>query len=140
MAYLVCAQVPAPANELLPRLLVAVASAALAWLLTMSGWAFRHLAGNRSGDLFKQLPRTPLLRPNAFRDAQVWLTILQNLVGVLAAGSRLLRESATPVGPWSAWSRCCSCSRRGQARLTRCVLTRCALTASEVHRFLSASP
>ena len=85
-AYLVCAQVPAPANELLPRLLVAVASAALAWLLTMSGWAFRRLAGDRSGDLFKQLPRTPLLRPTAFRDAQVWLTILQNLIGVLAAG------------------------------------------------------
>ncbi|WP_241979153.1 MULTISPECIES: FUSC family protein [Cryobacterium] len=89
-AYLVCAQVPAPAHELLPRLLVAVASAALAWLLTMSGWAARRLAGDRFGDLFKQLPRMPLLRPAAFRDAQVWFTILQNLVGVLLAGGLAL--------------------------------------------------
>ncbi|TFC35492.1 FUSC family protein [Cryobacterium sp. TMT2-42-4] len=89
-AYLVCAQVPAPVDEMLPRLLVAVASAALAWLLTMSGWAFRRLAGDRFGDLFKELPRTPLLRPAAFRDVQVWLTILQNLVGVLLAGGLAL--------------------------------------------------
>ena len=89
-AYLVCAQVPAPEDEVLPRLLVAVASAALAWLLTMSGWAARRLAGDRSGDLFKELPRTPLLRPAAYRDAQVWLTILQNLVGVLLAGGLAL--------------------------------------------------
>ncbi|TFD32620.1 FUSC family protein [Cryobacterium cryoconiti] len=89
-AYLVCAQVPAPANEVLPRLLVAVASAALAWLLTMSGWAARRLAGDRSGDLFKQLPRTPVLRPAAYRDGQVWFTILQNLVGVLIAGGLAL--------------------------------------------------
>ena len=89
-AYLVCAQVPAPADEMLPRLLVAVASAALAWLLTMSGWAFRRLAGDRSGTLFKELPRTPQLRPAAFRDAQVWVTILQNLVGVLLAGGLAL--------------------------------------------------
>ena len=89
-AYLVCAQVPAPANEVLPRLLVAVASAALAWLLTMSGWAFRRLAGHRSEDLFKRLPRTPLLLPAAYRDAQVWFTILQNLVGVLLAGGLAL--------------------------------------------------
>ena len=89
-AYLVCAQVAVPENELLPRLLVAVASAALAWLLTMSGWAARRLAGHRSDDLFKLLPRTPLLRPAAYREAQVWFTVLQNLVGVLLAGGLAL--------------------------------------------------
>ncbi|WP_244285305.1 FUSC family protein [Cryobacterium shii] len=86
-AYLVCAQIPTPAAEVVPRLLVGVAAAAFAWLLTMSGWWFRRLAGDRSTDLFKLLPREPLLRPAAVRDPQVWFTIAQNAAGVLLAGA-----------------------------------------------------
>jgi uncharacterized membrane protein YccC len=85
-AYVVCAQVPTPAAEVLPRMLVGVAAAAFAWVLTMSGWAIRRAAGDRSADFFKQLPRSSGVRPAAYRDGQVWLTIAQNVVGVLAAG------------------------------------------------------
>ncbi len=85
-AYAVCAQVPTPPGEAAVRLLVAVGAAAFAWLLTMSGWAVRRLAGDRSNDLFKPLPRRPRLHPAAYRDPQVWSTIAQNVVGALAAG------------------------------------------------------
>lgn len=85
-AYAVCAQVPTPPGEVGVRLLVAGGAAAFAWLLTMSGWAVRRLAGDRSHDLFKPLPRRPRLHAAAYRDRQVWFTIAQNVVGVLAAG------------------------------------------------------
>ena len=85
-AYAVCAQVPTPPEEIVVRLLVAVGAAAFAWLLTMSGWAVRRLAGDRSNDLFKPLPRRPRLHPAAYRDGQVWFTIAQNVVGALVAG------------------------------------------------------
>ncbi|WP_241977038.1 FUSC family protein [Cryobacterium sp. Sr8] len=85
-AYLVCAEVPTPADEVWPRMLLAAAAAAFAWLLVMSGWVIRRLAGDRSTDLFKRLPREGRLHSAAYRDRQVWLTIAQNLVGVLAAG------------------------------------------------------
>ncbi|MEC5152300.1 FUSC family protein [Cryobacterium sp. GrIS_2_6] len=85
-AFAVCAQVPTPAAEFGPRLLVAVCGAAFAWLLTMSGWTLRRLSGDRSAVLFKGLPRRPRLWPRAVTDPQVWLTILQNVAGVLIAG------------------------------------------------------
>ena len=70
------------------------------------------------------------------------LTILQNLVGVLAAGRLAL---AAGIGPpyWAVVGVVAVLlvlAARGQARLTECVLTRCALTTPEVHRLLSASP
>jgi uncharacterized membrane protein YccC len=85
-AYAVCAQLPTPTAEAGPRMLVGVSAAAFAWLLTMSGWGLRRLAGDHSSELFKALPREALVRPKAYRDPQVWLTIAQNVVGVLLAG------------------------------------------------------
>ncbi|WP_241983341.1 FUSC family protein [Cryobacterium tagatosivorans] len=85
-AYLVCAEVPTPADEVWPRMLLAAGATAFAWLLVMSGWVLRRLAGDRSADLFKRLPREAGLHAAAYRDPQVWLTIAENVVGVLAAG------------------------------------------------------
>jgi hypothetical protein len=85
-AYMVCAQAPTPSHEFGVRLLVGVVVAAFAWLLTMSGWALRRLAGDRSSELFKNLPKKSVPRPAAWRSTLVWLTISRNVVGVLIAG------------------------------------------------------
>ena len=89
-AYLVCAEVPTAPGEAWPRMLLATLAAAFAWLLVMSGWALRRLAGDRSSELFKGLPRESPLHTAAIRDRQVWRTIAQNVVGVLAAGGLAL--------------------------------------------------
>jgi hypothetical protein len=85
-AYAVCAQVPTPADEFFTRVLVGAIVAVFAWLLTMSGWSLRQLAGDHSSELFKLLPRQTSPRPTAWRSPKVWLTILQTVVGVLVAG------------------------------------------------------
>ncbi|TFD87923.1 FUSC family protein [Cryobacterium serini] len=85
--YAVIAQLPTPGDEFWPRLTVAVASAAFAWLLTMSGWLLRRVAGRREPDLYKNLVHGALTRPAAIRDRRVWVSIAQNVVGALAAGS-----------------------------------------------------
>lgn len=86
-AYTVCAQVPTRADDVGLLLAVAAASAAFAWLLTMSGWALRRLVGERSADWFKGLPRGGAVNRRAYRDPEVWRTIAQNVVGVLIAGT-----------------------------------------------------
>lgn len=88
--YAVIAQLPTPGDEFWPRLLVAVVCAVFAWLLTMSGWLLRRVAGRREPDLYKNLRRGALVRPAAIRDRQVWISIAQNVVGGLAAGSLAL--------------------------------------------------
>jgi flagellar biosynthesis protein FliQ len=85
-AYAVCAQAPTPADEFITRVLVGAIIAVFAWLLTMSGWALRQLAGDHTSELFKVLPRQTSARPRAWRSPRVWLTILQTVVGVLVAG------------------------------------------------------
>jgi len=90
-ALLVCAAVPTPAADALPRIGLAAATAVFAWLLTMSGWAIRRLPGlphralGRAG-LVNELRRRPGLDLAALRDPRVWLTVAQNVVGVLLAG------------------------------------------------------
>ncbi|TFD59978.1 FUSC family protein [Cryobacterium suzukii] len=88
--YAVIAQLPTPGDEFWPRLTVAVASAAFAWLLTMSGWLLRRVAGRRGPDLYKNLVHGALTRPAAIRDRRVWVSVAQNVVGALAAGSLAL--------------------------------------------------
>ncbi|TFB73786.1 FUSC family protein [Cryobacterium glaciale] len=88
--YAVIAQLPTPGDEFWLRLLVAVAAAVFAWLLTMSGWLLRRVAGRREPELYKNLLRGALVRPDAIRDRQVWISIAQNVVGALAAGSLAL--------------------------------------------------
>lgn len=90
-ALLVCAAVPTRAEDALPRIGLAAASAAFAWLLTMSGWAIRRIPGVSRGllartGLINDLRRRPALDVGAFRDPRVWLTVAQNVVGVLLAG------------------------------------------------------
>nr|WP_052542721.1 FUSC family protein [Cryobacterium roopkundense] len=84
--YAVVAQVPTPGEEFWPRLLVAVAAAACAWSLTISGWLLRRLAGERSPALYKNLLRGGGVSSRAWRDPQVWLSVAQNVVGALLAG------------------------------------------------------
>jgi hypothetical protein len=86
-AYTVCAQVPTRAGDVGLLLAVAAASAAFAWLLTMSGWALRRVVGQRSTDWFKGLPRRGPVNARAYRDVEVWRTIGQNVAGVLIAGA-----------------------------------------------------
>lgn len=90
-ALLVCAAVPTPAGEALARLGIAAASAVFAWLLTMSGWAIRRLPGVEGGVLARwglvtELRRRPALDLAALRDPRVWLTVAQNVLGVVVAG------------------------------------------------------
>ena len=85
-ALLVCAAVPTPAAEVPLRLGIAVAAAAFSWLLTMSGWALRRVVPVPRRALLKQLRRRPFLDRRAFRDPRVWLTVGQNVAGVLIAG------------------------------------------------------
>ncbi|WP_022885977.1 FUSC family protein [Glaciibacter superstes] len=85
-AYLVCSQSPTPADEAWLRLLVGVIAAMFAWVLTMSGWLLRRVAGTKRAELFKKLPRRSSVRRAAWRDSRVWLAIAQNIVGVLIAG------------------------------------------------------
>jgi uncharacterized membrane protein YccC len=68
------------------RLGIAVAAAAFSWLLTMSGWALRRVVPVPRRALLKQLRRRPSLDRRAFRDPRVWLTVGQNVAGVLIAG------------------------------------------------------
>jgi hypothetical protein len=85
-ALLVCAAVPTPVAEVPLRLGIAVAVAGFAWLLTMSGWALRRVVPVARRTLLKQLRRRPALNGSAFRDPHVWLTVGQNVLGVLIAG------------------------------------------------------
>src|SRR5690606_32013760 len=85
-AYTVCAQVPTEPGEVLPRLLVGLAGAAFAWLVTMSGWLLRRAAPDGGADRYKPLARQPRVNVAAYRDGLVWLSIGQMLVGVLVAG------------------------------------------------------
>lgn len=85
-AFTVVSQVPVAPAEVLPRLLVGVAAATFAWLLTMSGWLLRRLIPDRADRLFKVLPRQPRFNPTAYRDGRVWLSIGQMVVGGVVAG------------------------------------------------------
>lgn len=91
-ALLVCAAVPTPASDALPRIGLAAAVAAFSWLLTMSGWAVRRVSGRRglgvarAPILLKDLRRRPAVDPSVLRDPRVWITVAQNVVGVLIAG------------------------------------------------------
>lgn len=90
-ALLVCAAVPTPAADALPRIGLAAATAAFAWALTMSGWVLRRIPGISRGPLARsgfvtELRRRPGVDIGAVRDPRVWLTVAQNIVGVLIAG------------------------------------------------------
>jgi hypothetical protein len=89
-ALLVCAAVPTTSTDALPRIGLAAAAAAFSWVLTLSGWIVRRWAGDRAAQtgavLLKKLHRRPGIDTTVFRDARVWLTAGQNVVGVLIAG------------------------------------------------------
>jgi hypothetical protein len=90
-ALLVCAAVPTPATDAVPRVGLAAVTAAFAWLLTMSGWAIRRIPGVATGflsrrGLISDLRRSPSIDRSALSDPRVWLTVVQNVVGVLLAG------------------------------------------------------
>ncbi|UAJ78679.1 FUSC family protein [Leifsonia sp. ZF2019] len=85
-ALLVCANIPTTAADAWPRIGLAVIVAVFSWLLTMSGWLVRRLAGGRRWTLLKELNRHPRADATVLRDPRVWLTVAQNVVGVLIAG------------------------------------------------------
>jgi hypothetical protein len=87
-ALLVCAAVPTPPGEVPLRLGVAAVTAVFSWLLTMSGWVFRRTRSDLLPPLlWKDLNRRPAVDRGAIRDRLVWLTVAQNVVGVLIAGA-----------------------------------------------------
>jgi len=90
-ALLVCAAVPTPAGDAIPRFGLALVTAAFAWLVTMSGWVIRRIPGAEHGALARwglvtELRRRPAIDLAALRDPRVWLTVAQNVVGVVVAG------------------------------------------------------
>lgn len=93
-ALLVCAAVPTPAGDALPRIGLAAAVAVFSWFLTLSGWIVRRWAGDRAATtgavLLKKLHRRPDVDLTVVRDARVWMTAGQNVVGVLLAGGAAL--------------------------------------------------
>jgi hypothetical protein len=85
-AFLVCGQIPTPPGEALSRWLLAIAVAAFAWLLTMSGWVVRRARPGTDAALLKELRRRPSVDRSAVRDERVWLTVAQNAIGVVVTG------------------------------------------------------
>jgi hypothetical protein len=85
-ALLVLANVPTSAADAWPRIGLAAAVAAFSWLLTMSGWVVRRFSGDRRSVLLKELRRHPQVDATVFADPRVWLTVAQNVLGVLVAG------------------------------------------------------
>lgn len=85
-ALLVCANIPTSAVEAWPRIGLAAIVAVFSWLLTMSGWLVRRVAGSRRSVLLKDLRRRPAVDRTVLRDPRVWLTVAQNVVGVAIAG------------------------------------------------------
>ena len=90
VSYVVVAEIAVPAGEFGPRLLVAVAAASLVWLLTMSDWLLRRVAGRRDPPLFKSLRPAAPVHSRAVADPQVWLNVAKNAVGALLAGATAL--------------------------------------------------
>lgn len=89
-ALLVCAVVPTTWTEAPLAIGVAAASAALSWLLCMSGWMLRKVGGNRLAHRFRPLHRTPVRTLAVLRDAAVWRTIAATAgAGLLAGGISL---------------------------------------------------
>ncbi|AWB89669.1 FUSC family protein [Salinibacterium hongtaonis] len=86
-ALLVCAAVPTTWAEAPVAIGLAAASAALSWLLCMSGWMLRTLGGQRMAHRFRPLHRTPVRRLAAVRDAVVWRTIAATSGAALLAGA-----------------------------------------------------
>ncbi|NNC11783.1 FUSC family protein [Planctomonas sp. JC2975] len=84
-ALLVCAGLPTPVSELGQRMLVAVLSAAFAWALGMSGWVLRRLTPGRLSRVYRPLGRVTTRR-SIVRNRRVWLAVVQNGTGALAAG------------------------------------------------------
>jgi hypothetical protein len=87
-AVLVCASVPVPDGEGWLRVGVAAASAAFAWLLSLSGWLLRRVARRpeASASPFKPLRPAAPVRWDALHDPAVWRTIAQHVVAGLVAG------------------------------------------------------
>ncbi|WP_022894173.1 FUSC family protein [Agromyces subbeticus] len=88
-AVLVCAAQPIDGDGWL-QFAVAASAASFAWLLSMSGWLLRRLAGRREASLFKALPRRAPVRARAYADPRVWLNVVQNILAALAAGAIVL--------------------------------------------------
>lgn len=84
---LVCAALPVDDGTGWQRWGVAVAATVFAWLLAMSGWLLRRLAGRRAQRLFRPLPRTTPVRGRGHTDPRLWLNVAQNVLAALVAGA-----------------------------------------------------
>ncbi|WP_240036788.1 FUSC family protein [Leifsonia flava] len=85
--FLICAEIPTTADEIGIRMVITIAAAGFAVLLSLSGWVLRRAAGGREGRYFSSLGRLPTPRPRAYRDAAVWINIAQLVLGSAVAGS-----------------------------------------------------
>lgn len=87
--FLICAEVPTPADEALVRLGIAVVAAAFAITLSLSGWMLRRILPG-SGGVFASLDRRPAPRHDVLRSPAVLVSMLQSLLGVAVAGAVVL--------------------------------------------------
>jgi hypothetical protein len=86
-ALLVCAAVPTTWSEAPVAIATAALSAAFAWIVCMSGWVLRRLAGDRHAHHFRTLPRRPRRSFSALRDEVVIRAAVVAVVGGLATGA-----------------------------------------------------
>lgn len=86
-ALLVCAAVPTTWSEAPTAIATAALSAAFAWVVCMSGWLLRRLAGDRHAHRFKDLPRRPHRSFSALKDEVVIRAAIVAVVGGLATGA-----------------------------------------------------
>ncbi|MHA6694128.1 FUSC family protein [Homoserinimonas sp. A520] len=86
-ALLVCAAVPTTWSEAPTAIVTAVLSAAFAWIVCMSGWVLRRLAGDRHAHHFRGLPRSPQRSFTALKDEVVIRAAIVAVVGGLVTGA-----------------------------------------------------
>ncbi|TQL47543.1 hypothetical protein FB562_0608 [Homoserinimonas aerilata] len=86
-ALLVCAVVPTTWQQAPLAIGVAASSAVLAWLICMSGWMLRRLAGTRHAHRFRNLQRRPTRTIAAAFDSQVLQTATMTTIAALASGA-----------------------------------------------------
>jgi uncharacterized membrane protein YccC len=86
-ALLVCAAVPTTWGDAPAAITTAALSAAFAWIVCMSGWVLRRLAGDRLAHHFRDLPRRPQRSFSALKDEVVIRAAIVAVFGGLVTGA-----------------------------------------------------
>ena len=86
-ALLVCGAIPTTWDEAPTAIATAALSAGFAWVVCMSGWVIRRLAGDRHAHHFRALPRSPHRSFSALKDEVVIRAAVVAVFGGLVTGA-----------------------------------------------------